>query len=349
MKKLKKIMLLFLPFMLACATGEKPEFEEWYQIHKESASKLAQPRIYHASFYSDPLQIDTIYRSMEGPYDEKSISIEAEEELIWLVGYESKVENVEEGFDVLSDKFMCHNNLNYSERDQIPWKIETKAGNNRIFTLTKGQSKLQLPEGFGIPVPANSEFQLVSQVLNHQEKEINISTRQKVTINYIKDSELANPLKALYQQSIFVTKQISGPSGEHGFPRLCMEEHKDSSNLGSGMLQHNCSVKFDEKEYNPYRDQQGRKYTGHWVLPVGKEVLATDVTQMMELNNNSRIHAIGVHLHPFAEGLQLWDKTMDSLFLLLKLKTVPMDLALSMYLITAAKKGFRYLKIIVMN
>lgn len=48
-------------------------------------------------------------------------------------------------------------------------------------------------------------------------------------------------------------------------------------------------------------------------MPYGKEQLTTDVTQMLDLNEDSRIHMIGLHLHPFAEGLELWDKTTDSL------------------------------------
>lgn len=304
--------LFWIFFLFACGTDTKPEFIDWYEQNSTPQSGIAKE--HQVSFYSSPLKIDTIYRSMQGPYEIKKVNIDTKsDELIWITSYRSKVEKVEPGTNPLSDQFMCHNNLNYSAQEEIPWKIKTSGADSRIFTLSEGQTELIFPEGFGIPVPADLSLEMVSQVLNHKEKNIDINSRHHVTFSYIKDSELNSPLKPLYQQSVFVTKQIAGPAGDYGLPKLCREHHLDSLKIKGKTPKHDCSVDISREDYNPYRDKQGRKYTGHWTLPYGKEELTTDVTQMLDLKEDSRIHMIGLHLHPFAEGLELWDKTTDSL------------------------------------
>ncbi|MEM7585663.1 MAG: hypothetical protein AAF560_19900, partial [Acidobacteriota bacterium] len=64
-----------------------------------------------------------------------------------------------------------------------------------------------------------------------------------------------------------------------------------------------------------YADQLGRKFSGHWVVPPGREVNHTLVTHLMNVPYDTTIHYIAVHLHPFAESLELKDLTTgESLF-----------------------------------
>ncbi|MBD98419.1 MAG: hypothetical protein CMO34_01135 [Verrucomicrobia bacterium] len=189
----------------------------------------------------------------------------------------------------------------------------TIGANSRIFTLSEGQTILNFPEGFGLPLQSNQRLNMVSQVLNHKEKDINVKSRHHVRLSYFKDSELKEPLHALYQQSVFVTKQISGPAGSYGLPQLCLDHHLDSHQIKGEQAQHDCSVDIQLEDYDPYKDEYGRRYTGHWRLPFGNERLNTDVTKMLNLEKDSRIHMISVHLHPFAKAFSLWDTTADSM------------------------------------
>jgi len=348
MFRFKYHLLWGVLWILACNPGSKPEFSDWYQSYQDSFSNGAEAKIHQAVFYSSPLPIDTIYRSMQGPFEIKRLSIDSEEELIWIVGYESKLQklggDVEQMVEPLQDKYMCHNNLNYASKEKIPWKVKTSGNNSRIFTLSEGQTELVFPEGFGIPVPSGQTFEMVSQVLNHREKNIDIQSRHRVTFSYMKDSELKNPLKPLYQQSVFVTKQIAGPAGAYGLPRLCVEHHLDSNQIKGKSPKHDCSIDIKTEDYDPYRDAEGRIYTGHWKLPYGKEVLTTDVTKMLDLNEDSRIHMIGVHLHPFAKGLELWDKSSNRLLFAPDLSDKPNHLGFKEISYYRNKKGIAVYK-----
>jgi len=251
---------------------------------------------------------------MEGPYGRRKFDFDGNEVLIWLTGYSVEIVDEKEK-QILSDGFMCHNNLNIVNKSSMPWKVNTQGSKTRLFTLTEGQTKLILPDGFGMPLPANQQLEIVSQVLNHNIFNPDITVQQKVTINYIKESETNFTLKPLFQQAVFVTKLLSGPEGQHG------EVPKDitHSQTDSGKISHHnengksCNAEdFDQGTYNPYRDQYGRKFTGHWVIDHDKEILRTNVTSMLNLSFDTRIHHIGVHVHPFAESLELRDITIDT-------------------------------------
>lgn len=251
-----KYLFWIIPFFIACSADKKPEFIDWYNEQKSTTPQNAKIEEYQASLFSSPLKIDTIYRSMQGPYEIKKVKIDSKsDELIWITSYKSKVENIDSNVKILPNKFMCHNNLNYSTIEDVPWKIKTSGSNSRIFTLSEGQTQLKFPEGFGIPVLANLSFDMVSQVLNHKEKNIDIDSRHHVTFKYIKNSDLDSPLKPLYQQSVFITKQISGPPGEYGLPQLCKEHHLDSIRIKGKAPKHDCSVDFSGEDFNPYQDK----------------------------------------------------------------------------------------------
>ena len=57
------------------------------------------------------------------------------------------------------------------------------------------------------------------------------------------------------------------------------------------------------------KDRFGQKFTGHWVVKPGREVNKTLVTKFLQLQFDTKIHYIAVHLHPFAESLTLIDRT----------------------------------------
>jgi hypothetical protein len=60
---------------------------------------------------------------------------------------------------------------------------------------------------------------------------------------------------------------------------------------------------------NTFDDGKGRTFTGHWVVPPGREVNHTRVTKLMDLPFDTTLHYVAVHLHPYAETLELKDVT----------------------------------------
>ncbi len=307
MKGLLNILCIVLLFY-SCQSN-KLEFIDWKKKHSE---QNVTAKTDTATFYSSALLIDTIYRSMQGPFVSEKIQLEKDnEETVYLIGYKSEVVDAKSNRS-LPTHYMCHNNLNYQQKEDLPWKLKTKGAIGRIFTLSEGQTQLDFPEGFGIPILANHPLEMVSQVLNHQEEKIELNTRHKVSITYARETT-ENPIVPLYQQSVFVTQQLEGPEGQYGLPLSCINHIHTKKDVSKSEEVHDCSIVYEDGEYNPYADNYGRTFTGHWTLPLGEQNLKTDVTKMLNLSKDGKIHLIGVHLHPYAEKMSLWDKTSDRL------------------------------------
>ena len=296
------VVFLFLP-----SNRSNISFTSWYKKYREDVRMKPYGGIHQDTVHSKPLKVDQIYRSMQGPYDLKQVNLfGGYKELLWLTGYSSVLLN--ENGDRLSDGFMCHNNLNITQKKDVPWRVKTHGSNTRLFTLTEGQTRLQLPEGFGVPFIADADCEVVSQVLNHNYPDTNFTATQQTVIDYYRDVELETPLIPLYQQAVFVTKQTSGPIGDQGSHLLCNAYEIDSTGI-DGEAPKVEQMPKKEMPYNPYLDAYGRRYTGHWTLPQGESVEVTNVTQMLNLEFDTRIHFIGAHVHPFAKSIALLDLT----------------------------------------
>ena len=78
-----------------------------------------------------------------------------------------------------------------------------------------------MPKGFAIPMSAPASISIGNQVLNLNDSNLHKKLKYEVSLSYLKNRQLCEKPKALYQQAIFVTKKIDGPEG--GF------HQKDSS------------------------------------------------------------------------------------------------------------------------
>ena len=291
-------------------------FIEWYKNNKTKRSTSDIPKQNLRTIESPYLLVDRIFRSMEGPMAAKEYFIDSDlsniissafsPELLWITGY--KVELFDDKNNRLSDDFMCHNNLNIGKNNVLPWRINTLGTDKRLFTLTEGQVEIHLPENYGIPILSDQRLRVDFQVLNHNLQKINLKVKQVVTIYYKRDRECSQEMHALYQQSVFVTKQISGPSGAFNeSPTLkndsIKNNFKDEVKLccsNPGML---------STEGYPFKDNFKREFTGHWTIDDSLETVTTDVTPMLNLKTDTKVHFFSVHVHPFCQSLELVDAT----------------------------------------
>ena len=174
MNRLVVISILF--FLISCSDkNEKPTFSSWYKANiRAKSGEFDSTKIRTKTISSELFKIDTIYRSMMGPTSDQIFKLADSGDLVWLVSYEVKVFDSTKTAQ-LSQEFMCHNNLNLTKERQFPWLSDVFGYTNRIFTLTQGFTKLNLPEGFGIPFPSNQNFKTIFQALNHNKREIETS------------------------------------------------------------------------------------------------------------------------------------------------------------------------------
>lgn len=242
--------------------------------------------------------VDRLYRSMTGPSSVETVHLGDPErpELLWITGYRAVMVGAD-GETPERQEFMCHSNLDIDAGDH---QQALHAGNSfspRLFTLSQGQLEVRFPAGFGIPILSSEPLSLTTQVLNHNHRGAPIEVRHKVTLAYRRDADLAAPLVPLMPLGAYGLALLEGDGAYFGVERPEAEVHGPGCLPGETASDH------------AYTDPLGRTFTGHWVVKPGREVNTTLVTHLMRLPYDTTIHAIAVHLHPYAESLELRDLT----------------------------------------
>ena len=296
--KLLLATLLCLVSNAACGPSQAKRAESSLEVPKVA---VGEPRIHERTILSKSYHIDKKYRSMLGPSSlEKVKPLDTEKpELLWIVGYQAVVMNGE-GDSQVSQEFMCHSNLDFDPHDY--WKnFKSNASmSGRLFTLSQGQQNVNFPRGYGIPVTSDMELDLATQVLNLNLDEANLDVRHKVTIRFVRQSEIGWEMKPLFQAAVQGFKSLQEQPAHYGVSK----EKMSSGEHGAG-----CSVGMPAVQGDADEDQFGQKFTGHWVVKPGREDNLTNVTRFLQLQFDTTIHYIAVHLHPFAESLELIDRT----------------------------------------
>ncbi len=258
-------------------------------------------------FLSLPLEIDRRYRSMEGPAELRKVRLEpkAPSELLWVTGMRTRIVGPD-GRSPRSPEFMCHVNVDYDPAAHAKLFDTARKGSARLFTLSQGQLEMEFPRGYGIPIRSDEWLSIYAQVLNHNAVGKPFSVRHRLLVDFVRDRDLLMPYKPLYPSSAFGMALLEG---EHGFFGM------KSAPPGSLQSCHPGAIAPNAPPGSDYVDRYGRKFTGHWVVKPGREERRTLVTKIMSLPYDTTIHYIAVHLHPFAESLELRDlTTQKSLF-----------------------------------
>ena len=243
--------------------------------------------------------VDQIFLSMKGPTTNGWVRIPKSEqsELIWLTGYSLDVVGAD-GKSPMSVDYTCHSNLDWDRETPHPSVFrEMRSRNNRVFTLSQGQTDIRLPGGFGVPVLSSEDLLFRTQVLNLNEKEGSRQVRHKAKLNFVRDSQLAEPLKPLFLLGVFVMASLEDQ------PAIFNVEQPTKEQLESS-----CHVSANVSS-DVYTDKLGREFTGHWVVKPGRHTYRTMVTEQMNVPFDTTIHYIAIHVHPYSESLELRDLT----------------------------------------
>ncbi len=271
-----------------------------------SVEQLAAATRTH-TVYSQVYSIDRKYRSMMGPssgQDVRLLDVEPAE-LVWITGYQAEMVGAD-GESPMAPELMCHSNLDIDVEAHEALLGDNHAFSMRLFTLSQGQLSVRFPAGFGIPILSSETLDLSTQVLNlNLEGEAlrlppfggTINVRHKVSVEFVRDRDVKGGMKALFPIAGYGLTLLEGDDGYFGVGKPDEEVH------GPGCLVGDSASEAD------YEDGLGRRFTGHWVVPPGREVNRTLVTRLMRVPYDTTIHYIAVHLHPFAESLELRDLT----------------------------------------
>jgi hypothetical protein len=268
--------------------------------------------------YSDAFTIDTMWASMQGPHRTMDVTLTdtSSHEIVWVTGYEAAIVDADSK-QPKSSEFMCHSNVDLDmarHRQIFGWK---KYPSRRLFTLSEGQTEVKLPDGFGIPLRSDEPLSVTAQVLNHNYHGAPIRVRQRITVHFIRDRALQRPLIPLYQRGINTLVRLDGPNGAFNSDTMDMEAHDHGE--AEGMAADSI----------PYHDHDGRTFTGHWVVKPGRDVRTTSINGWLGMQQDLTIHYVSVHLHPFAESLQLRDATTGQTVLASRAENRPERIGLS--------------------
>jgi hypothetical protein len=260
--------------------------------------------VYRKVILSPTYTIDRIYRSMRGPYSVHRFEMDGGEPgLLWITAFDAVMAGPD-GATPVSQEFMCHTNLSIrpgpGNLHLFPGRLQPSGG--RLFSLAQGQMSARLPDGFGVPVLSDQTLQLTTQVLNHNAKGEPFEVRHRISIEFVRDADLGEPLVPLVPRAVFGMKLLEGRDGLYGVPsgETAPGEHAESCLVGQDVRSPFASL---------LTDPSGRSFTGHWVLPPGPEVNRTYVTRLLDLPYDTTLHYAAVHLHPFATAIELRDLT----------------------------------------
>ena len=299
---------IFLSSMLvvvlgACLVCNQVYADIRYEII--AADDPAGVPVHRITVQSQTFDVKKIYRSMEGPSETQPIILwnSPNPELLWLRSIRttlSQPDRLTHGAEPLPSRtaqFMCHVNVDFQDSMSHTRLFgSNRYTNPRVVTLSQGQMDMELPDGFGVPLVSNEPLAVNMQVLNLNHKQANFQVQHNVEIEFVRDADLqasGAEIKPLFSGAAYGLALIEGDNGYFGVVDPEASQHGQSCLVGEGAP--NGGRSFD--------DGMGRQFTGHWVVPPGRQTNHTNVTQLLQLPFDTEMHYAAVHLHPFAESL----------------------------------------------
>lgn len=299
------------------------------------AAAAADAPVQTQQFLSPVYTIDKIYRSMEGPgnLDKIYLGDPKSPELLWVTGVKTEMVG-EDGTTPQLPELMCHVNVDLDTAKHAALFNLRRPVAQRFMTLSQGMLEAKFPAGYGYPIASNEPLSLYTQVLNHNiQHPNNIKVRHRVTFTYVRDKDLVVPMKPLFNLGVsglvllddnpnalpmmptaVPTASIAvdaGKTSSSTMPAMSAEDHSAHMGHGNGttclLLPRAPNAMGQASDYT---DPQGRKLTGHWVVPPGKQVNTSDITWFLGLPyDRATLHYAAAHLHPFAQSLSIKDTT----------------------------------------
>ena len=253
-------------------------------------------------------RLDRIYGSMQGPSSVQSairLTENANCPWQWITGLETEVVDIT-GQTRVSPEFFCHSNLTFAEHGPTPEQYNARSGGKthldwRLFSLVPGRWSIELPEGFGVPVPSDAVLDHFTMSLKLNPRPEAVNVRMRTRLHSVAADQAGAPTKALFRRAVYVlqreldsggtgAKCITKPGADH-IGAGCGEWRQVAMSNGSTML------------------MPSEGMTNHWTVLPGRHVYQSEITPQLNLPFDTTIHYATIHVHPFACGMELHDLT----------------------------------------
>lgn len=239
--------------------------------------------------------IEDYYIPMLGPQSTHHFRISEKKELVWFTGY--RVDVVDEVGEPIAEDYLCHNNFEYAVDAYLRnWYLPDRVGTltSRLFEMTPGQTKLEFPKGYGVPMMTNENMSITTQALNLND-DTTFTLRHRAQLDYVYNKGANRAMKPLFQQGVSVMPLVA---------KKYLEENNLDPLPG-------CVPALPSLDYLMTNDE-GYTFTGHWMVEPGDTIYSSNITRMLNLPFSTTLHYAAAHLHPFAEYLELYDLTDSS-------------------------------------
>lgn len=216
------------------------------------------------------LLIDRLYPSMGGPWSRAYVPMQEQNTTSSSIWITRyKAEVLNSSTGKPAQEFMCHTKLDLSGSANAPLPLR---GVRSQFVISQGQNEAAFPKGYALRVDAHPERQIDINimVLNNNPSEEKKYVDFKATVDYIDD-------KTALKKKIYPLFEVAASV-------LCANTQcENASYSGNSTL------------------------SGHWIVPPGRQEVRTTVNALTPYDTT--IHYMMMHLHPYAESLELRDLT----------------------------------------
>ena len=266
-------------------------------------STVKKNKEYVTKFKSPTLYVDNIYTSMKGPHTNEKFKLnEKEDDIYWVTKFKGIANS-----KFNSNDFICHMNLFHSNIEhfsRLGFQERINIQDSRLITLTKGALSIEFPKGFGYPIYSNEKMFISSQALNLYKKDERFNVDFDFELHYFKNEN--KKLKPLYMK--YLVLSLPYKNG------IAQKTTSDTNNpileelVGAPFVE--CAAPSSDKRFEATNDK-GETFTAFWKVPPGEHVYINDVTKILDIKKTETIHFINIHAHPYANSLELIDKTED--------------------------------------
>ncbi|GMU51829.1 MAG: hypothetical protein AMXMBFR33_09750 [Candidatus Xenobia bacterium] len=215
--------------------------------------------------------------------------------LYWVKSFSLDVLD-EKGNPMPSAEFICHMNLdvNGDFRDRIFPESEP-CGNERLLTLTQGQTTVTFPKGFALPVASDEQWTFTFQAANRTTDEHRL-LRHRLRIELVEDKDLLEPIQPL----AWITPYLSVVVDKNS-PEAAAREKKEMP----GCLPTSVGLAAPNSVPGTLFDSWcGQRRTGHWVVPPGRHTYQSALPEIRS-HQERVLRLVWSHVHPLMESVSL--------------------------------------------
>src|SRR5437588_2093186 len=171
----------------------------------------------------------------------------------------------------------------------------------RLFSLVPGRSSIDLPRGFGVPVPSDASLDYFTMSLNLNARSEAVNVRMRTRLHTIAADDRGAPSKALFRRAVYVLQREDDATSTG---RKCMAK-PGVEHVGAGCGEWTTVKAPDGSTMLMPADGM----TNHWTVAPGHHIYQSDITPQLNLPFDTTIHYATIHLHPFGRAMELRDLT----------------------------------------